>query len=400
MEGPAPVRLAWGAVALLVLVVVMARTWNGIWPQDGLVFWAGGAMTVAGDPHVYGDFSGNVQRVSEAFAETYCTDSFDPDGCMTRVLPFPSPPLLWPLLWPMGLLRPLWAVAAMRFVMWALLTGSTAVQLERWMADRPQDAPYAVASALFIFPAMFLHIETGQNVCLLVAAAVLLDQARRHWSVEVLAGTFLGMGTMFKVSPGVVVGAWMVERRAVAVLAFGATLLVALGLQVGAFGLAPWGEWQRNIADIDDALFKFPNGAIDTLAPQLGGFAGLRRQQVRWVASAIKLAWLAAAMATAWRAHRTGRPLMWVGWVTWLMWVPLVWTFYLWVGLAFALGPIARLGHPRWVVVGAAAHLAAMGLILGHHPASPLGVTAFILAFAAVVLWWTWQEGHGFSQAR
>ncbi|MEO3429987.1 glycosyltransferase family 87 protein [Pelagibius sp. CAU 1746] len=140
------------------------------------------------------------------------------------------PPHMLLLVWPLGALSYLWALAA-----WSLVL----LLLYLWAAASGRQQAALVAVALLAAPATFECLTSGQNGFL--TGALLIGGLRLLGPRPVLAGILFGILTI-KPQLGLLLPfALLAARQWTAIAAAGLTTLVLVGISIAVFG---WGAWE------------------------------------------------------------------------------------------------------------------------------------------------------------
>lgn len=176
---------------------------------------------------------------------------------------FYPPPFLWLVAW-----APLVDLAS-GFRIWWLLNEAcllgVCLVLARWWRPLGDHVGVVIAALVAAMYGVAYSAELGQaNFPVLLCLVAGLAAERRF---PVLGGVLVGVAAMWKMSPALVVGWWLVQRRDTAVLA---AIGTAVGLSVLTLPLVPMGDQVRFYRDVLPGLQR---GDYNGLKIQIGMFA-------------------------------------------------------------------------------------------------------------------------------
>jgi hypothetical protein len=212
----------------------------------------------------------------------------DPQGSY----PFPYPPSLLLLLWPLGLLPPLPAYA---------IAMAASLALFVWATAGPGWRIPVVLGAL-LAPATAITLVAGQLGCL--AGALLVGGLRLAQRRPVLAGCFFGL-LSYKPQMGVLLPLALLSARRWRCLASAGVTIAALGIaSTAAFGLDIWPAWFAALpryAQQFEAESDLLRHFMPTIYPAL-----LQSGADRMVAMSVQLAATFVVAVVTWRLFRRG----------------------------------------------------------------------------------------------
>jgi alpha-1,2-mannosyltransferase len=211
--------------------------------------------TVAGDPAArFVDLPAFFYAAQAAFK--FGLSPYDPftiahfaEVLGQRVFPFVYPPAALPVFYPLSLVGYPAAAALATAVNLALTGWLLAYLYGRYLHDMPAGGAVTVAMlALILFDPITQTVLKGQvNLIVLVLVLVSLDRAASG-RADALAGVALGLATVAKTYPVLLLAVFLLRRRYAVVAAAVATWAALAGLSLVILPAELWRQWLGDVA--------------------------------------------------------------------------------------------------------------------------------------------------------